>query len=141
MQSCSVLDGFIRRADWKKMSDHIQSGQALKSTPLSTKPCYTIWSGGADSVPCSTTNKGKTSPSGLAFFAYYRVFARVPAGSCGVRRAAFLPATSRFYSPFAHSLSDPPHPAQAKARKARPSPLFKSTGYPRTNQSVFLWPW
>jgi hypothetical protein len=67
--------------------------------------------------------------------------AQVPAGSCGVRRAAFLPATSRFYSPFSHSLSDPPHPAQAKARKARPSPLFKSTGYPRTNQSVFLWHW
>ena len=31
-------------------------------------------------------NKGKTNPSGLAFFVYYRVFARVPAGSCGLRR-------------------------------------------------------
>jgi len=77
----------------------------------------------------------------LAFFACYRVFTRVPAGSCGLRREPFLPATGRFYSPFAYSLSDPAHPVQAKVRKARPSPLYKSTGYARTNRAVFLWHW
>jgi len=58
----------------------------------------------------SATSKGKTNPSGLAFFACYRVFARVPAGSCGLRREPFLPVTGRFYSPFAHSLFHPPNP-------------------------------
>ena len=33
---------------------------------------------------------------------------------------------------FAHSLSNPPHPAQAKVRKARRSLRYKSTTYPRT---------
>lgn len=37
-----------------------------------------------------------------------------------------MPVTGRFHSPFAHSLSVPPHPAQAEVRKARPSPLYKS---------------
>ena len=73
--------------------------------------------------------------------AYFRVFTRVSAGSCGLRRAPFLPPTGTFYSPFAYSLSDPPHPAQAEVRKARPSPLYKSMTYARTNQSVFLWFW
>jgi len=75
------------------------------------------------------------------FFAHYRVFTRVPAGSCGLRREPFLPPPCTFYSPFAHSLSDPPHPGQAEVRKTHPLPLYKSTGYARTNQSVFLWHW
>ena len=75
-----------------------------------------------------TTNKGKANPSGLAFFAYYRVFARVPACSCGLRRESFLPVTGAVYSPFAYSLSDPPHTLQAEVRKALPLPLYKSTG-------------
>ncbi|MCC6068503.1 hypothetical protein LHV13_04840 [Ferrovum sp. PN-J185] len=33
-----------------------------------------------------TTNKRKTNPLGLVFFAYYREFAGVPADSCGLRR-------------------------------------------------------
>ena len=31
-----------------------------------------------------TTNTLKANPNRLAFFAYYRVFTRVPAGSCGL---------------------------------------------------------
>ena len=85
--------------------------------------------------------KGKPTLRGWLFFDYYRVFARVPADSCGLRRESFLPVTGRFYSPFAHSLSDPPHQVQAEVRKAHPSPLYKSTGYARTNQAVFLQYW
>ena len=85
--------------------------------------------------------KEKPTLRGWLFFAYYRVFTRVPGGSCGLRREPFLPVTGRFYSPFAHSLSDPTHPAQAEVRKARPSPLYKSMTYARTNQAVFLWHW
>jgi hypothetical protein len=57
----------------------------------------------------------KPTLRGWLFFAYYRVFARVPAGSCGLRREAFLPATGRFYSPFA-----PSGPFQIDQRPAKP---------------------
>lgn len=40
-----------------------------------------------------TTNKVKTNPLGLVFFAYYRVFTRVPEGGCGPRREPFLRPT------------------------------------------------
>jgi hypothetical protein len=82
--------------------------------------------------PHSTTNTLKANPNRLAFFAYYCVFVRVPAGSCGLRREPFLPATGRFYPPFEHSHSDPPHPLQVEVRKARPSLRYKSTTYART---------
>ena len=50
-----------------------------ESTPLSTKPCYTNWSGVADSVPCSTTSILKTNPYRLVFFRLYPpVLARIP---------------------------------------------------------------
>jgi len=44
------------------------------------------------------TNKGKTNPSGLAFFAYYRVFARVPQvfADCGEIRFCRQPAGITF---------------------------------------------
>jgi hypothetical protein len=83
-------------------------------------------------------NTLKANPNRLAFFSYYRVFAPVPAGSCGLRRESSLPATGRFYSPFSNSLSDPPHPAQGEVRKAYPSPLYKSMTYARTNQAVYF---
>jgi len=66
------------------------------------------------SNPPSSTNTLKANPTGWLFFACYRVFARVPAGSCGLRREPFLPVTGAFYSPFAYSLSDPPHPLHAE---------------------------
>jgi hypothetical protein len=59
----------------------------------------------------------------LAFFC---LLPRVCAGSCGLRGEAFLPTIGRFFSSFAHSLFDPPQPAQVEVRKARPSPLHKS---------------
>jgi hypothetical protein len=48
-----------------------------------------------------------------------------------------MPVIGRFYSPFAYSLSDPRHPAEAEVRKARLSHPYKSMTYMRTNQSVF----
>ena len=89
----------------------------------------------AGSNPASSTIKRKTNPSGLAFFC---LLPRVCAGSCGLRRAPFSTVTAGVYSPFAYSLPDPPTPKQAEVRKARPSPLYKSRGYARTNQSVFM---
>ena len=86
-------------------------------------------------------NRKKPTLRGWLFFAYYRVFARVPAGSCGLRSEPFLPVTGTVYSPFAYSLSDPPHPLQVEVRKARPSPSYKSMTYARTNRAVFLWHW
>lgn len=55
MRSCSVLGGLARRADWKKISDHIQSGQVLKFTPSRPKPCYPVRDADAGSVPCSAS--------------------------------------------------------------------------------------
>jgi len=92
-------------------------------------------------IPPAPPIKEKPTLRGWLFFAYYRVFARVPAGSCGLRREPFLPATGTFCSPFAYSLADTPGPAQGEVRKARSSTLYKSTGYARTNQAVFLWFW
>lgn len=40
-----------------------------------------------------TTNKVKTNPLGLVFFAYYRLFTRVPEGCCGPRRELYVPPT------------------------------------------------
>ena len=36
------------------------------------------------SIDASSTNTLKANPNRLAFFAYYRVFTQVPAGSCGL---------------------------------------------------------
>ena len=52
--------------------------------------------------------KEKPTPRGWLFFAYCRVFTRVPAGSCGLRREPFLPVTAGFTLRL-HILSDPPH--------------------------------
>ena len=86
-----------------------------------------------------TTNTLKANPNRLAFFlpatACLRGFLRVLA-DCGESYFCQQPAgfTLRL-----RILSDPPHPKQVEIRKARPSPLYKSMSYARTNQSVFLW--
>ena len=71
--------------------------------------------------------KEKPTLRGWLFFAYYRVFTRIPLDSYGLQISPFLTATGRYYSPFGHSLSHPPHPAQAEVQKARLPPLYKST--------------
>ena len=48
---------------------------------------------------------------------------------------------ARFSDSGGYSLSDTLHPLKAEVRKARPSPLYKSMTYARTNQAVFLWHW
>jgi hypothetical protein len=62
-----------------------------------------------------TTNKGKTNPSGLAFFC---LLPSVYGGCCGFLRTAertFLSSNNVFLSELAHSLSAYTHPNMLKS--------------------------
>ena len=92
------------------------------------------------SNPPSSTNKGKTNPSGLAFFC---LLPRVYGGCCGfLRTAERTLALTMSFSPNWPILSRPiPTPICSKVRKTLSPPPYKSRVYALTNQSVFLWHW
>ena len=57
------------------------------------------------SIDPSPPIRKKPTLTGWLFFTCYRVFDRAHAGPCGLRREPFLPASGRFYSPFAQANS------------------------------------
>ena len=84
----------------------------------------------------------KTNPSsGWSFFAYSRVFARVRAGSCGLRGFPRAPGFGRLHSLLAILLSGLGVRGWPEVRKADKFSRSQSSYYLWTLQRGFLWHW